>query len=211
MSILTLPEKQLAQEIIEAGYVRAADSFSSIAQQRVAIETSGITISTFTEEDFSVKETGSLTLITTEIIGDIQGKSFLLLTESECRAMFNTCLPPGEPSEERQLMEEAILKELDNIVSAAVITEASNILQVSIYGDVPQLVEGTAEEVQLTVLADFTNSAGSDICLFANTRFSFEQNTTLQPRFFWKFHQNFVDCIKNQANALEQHRQLPNS
>ncbi len=211
MSILTLPEKQLAQEIIEAGYVSAARSFSSVAQQQVTIETSGIKVAPFTEEDFSVKETGVLTLITTEIIGDIQGKSFLLLTESECKAMFDTCLPPGEPSEERRLMEEAILKELDNIISAAVITESSNVLQVSIYGDVPKLVEGTAEEVQLTVLNDFTDSSDSDICLFANTRFSFEQNTTLQPRFFWKFHQNFVDSIKEQANTLEQHRQLPNS
>jgi len=204
MTILTLSEKQLAQEIIEAGYENAAQSFSSVAQQQVVIETSGITISTFTEEDFSVKDAGKLTLITTEIIGDAQGKSFLLLTESECQAMFATCLPEGGSPEERQLMEEAILKELDNIISAAVITEFSNVLDVSIYGDVPNLTEGSAEEVQLSILSEFTDLADDDICLFANTRFSFEQNTTLQPRFFWKFHQNLVDRIKGQASVLGQ-------
>ncbi|WKN41384.1 chemotaxis protein CheC [Tunicatimonas pelagia] len=210
MSILTLPEKQLAQEIIEAGYVSAARSFSGVAQQQVMIETSGITISKFTEKYFSIKEKGNLTLITTKIIGDIQGESFLLLTESERQAMFNTCLPPGGSPEERHTMQEAILKELDNIISAAVITEASNVLQVNIYGDVPKLVEGTAEEIQLTVLSNFTDSVDSNIFLFANTRFSFEQNTALQPRFFWKFHQNFVDRIKEQVNTLHQYRRLPN-
>lgn len=204
MSILSSSEKQLAQQIIEAGYISAARSFSDVAQQQVSIKTAGVEIFASNCEKFSVETSGMVSLLTTEIIGDIQGKSYLLLTEAESKAIFDTCLSSGGSADERQVMEEAIIKELDNIISAAVITEFSNVLQISIYGGVPQLAIGTAEEVQLLVLDDFTDQNHDDIYLFANTRFVFEKNTTLQPRFFWKFHPNLVQSIKTQASAQYQ-------
>ncbi|MEM9829144.1 MAG: hypothetical protein AAF944_00820 [Bacteroidota bacterium] len=130
----------------------------------------------------------TLSSLTSGIIGDMQGKSYLLLTQADCEAIFETCLPSSGSANERRIMKEAIIKELDNTISAAVIAEFSNVLQINIYGDVPHLMAGTAKEVQLSILNDFTKQSRDDIYIFANTHFLFEKNTTLRPRFFWKSH-----------------------
>jgi len=195
MSILNTQEQQIAQEIIAAGYQNAAQSFSGIAQQQVSIRTSTLKV-TDEHQLLKLDKSGKLTLVTTRIMGETSGKSYFLLNEEECEAIFTTCLSPGNKDESRRMMEEAIIKEIDNIISAAVITEFSNRLQVSIFGDVPALYDGPDHSILKLIQADFTNTSGQDYYLFTNTYFVFENDTTLQPQFFWRLPLDFLLRIK---------------
>lgn len=195
MNILTSNEKQVAQEILEAGYSNAAQSFSGIAQRKVNIETSTLEITTDCSKKLSPTKEGELMLVTTEIIGDVNGKSYFLLNEEESQAIYRACLPPSNDAKEQKIMEEAIIKEIDNIISAAVITEFSNRLNMRIFGDVPVLTVGLASVIGQQISEEFSGEE-EGFYLFANTYFRFEDNTTLQPQFFWKLPWNFLQRIK---------------
>lgn len=199
MNVLTSTEQRVAQEMINAGYTNAAQSFSGIAQQQVTIQTSTLEIATESSDQLGLVKEGNLRLVTTEIMGELKGKSYLLLDESECEAIYQTCLPPGGSAESRKAMEEAVIKEIDNIISAAVITEFSNHLQVSIFGDVPYLFDGPAAEISRVIQTEFADTSDAGCYLFANTYFAFENNTRLQPQFFWKLPSDFLKRIKEYA------------
>ncbi|MEQ9438834.1 MAG: hypothetical protein RIG62_07280 [Cyclobacteriaceae bacterium] len=203
MNVLTPNEQLVAQQIIEAGYTNAAQSFSGIAQRQVTIKTSTLEIADEQSEHMLAKE-GTLRLVTTEVMGEARGKSYFLLDEGECEAIYQACLPPSDNDDSRKIMEEAIIKEIDNIISAAVITEFSNRLQVTIFGDVPQLFDGSPAEITERIQADFSDPQNQGFYLFTNTYFVFEDNTQLQPQFFWKLPSDFLQRIKNYAQIISE-------
>ncbi|WKN33667.1 hypothetical protein PZB74_10055 [Porifericola rhodea] len=198
MNILSPKEKELTLEIIDTGYKNAAKSFSVIIQQNIEIEISEIEV-TKSEPDYRhfIKSGEDITMLTTKIIGEVEGKSYLLLNEEEKSAIFSACLPPQKDEEARKTMEEAMLKEIDNIVSATVITQFSNALGFSIYGDVPHLFYMPAKEVATTIADELKQV--SDYFLTVNTRFMFENDTTLQPNFFWILSSQFLERIRERT------------
>jgi chemotaxis protein CheY-P-specific phosphatase CheC len=198
MNILSKKEKALARQIIDAGYQNAAKSFSLVTRQNIEIEIAEIEVTQSEPHYQSLLKSGEdITMLTTKIIGEVSGKSFLLLNEEERQAIYRACLGPQKDEAQRKVMEEAILKEIDNIISATVITQFSNALGFSIYGGVPELTHLKAEQIDTLIAQDL--SQASD-CLFTiNTRFRFENNTALQPHFFWILSSQFLERIKQQA------------
>ncbi|QSE97577.1 hypothetical protein [Fulvivirga lutea] len=198
MSYLSNTERNIAADLIAQGYQKAADSFSTMAKQKITINPTSIEIS---KDDLkvikSIKHDNELILITTSIIGELAGKSYLIFNEEECDAVYAACMPFNEDEYSRMMEGEAILKELDNILSAAVITEFSNYLDVMIFGDVPVLSRSNQAAVKNKVINDFSNdSSNSGYFMIANTQFVFENNTKLQPQFIWKMAEGFMDKVK---------------
>ena len=200
MNILSKKEKALAREIIDIGYQNAAKSFSLVTRQKIEIAISEIEV-TKAEPNYGrfLKQGQNITMLTTKIIGEVGGKSFLLLNEEERAAIYSACLSPQKDKDEtaRKTMEEAILKEIDNIVSATVITQFSNALGFSIYGDVPHLTTIPSKEIAAVIAKDLEKEP--DYFLTVNTRFFFENNTALQPYFFWILSSQFLERIREKA------------
>lgn len=198
MNILSKKEKALAREIVDAGYQNAAKSFSLVIQQNIEIAISEIEV-TKAEPSYSkfLKSGQNITMLTTKIIGEVSGKSFLLLNEEERAAIYSACLSPQKDEAVRKKMEEAILKEIDNIISATVITQFSNALGFSIYGDVPYLTTIPSNEIVAVIAKDFEKEP--DYFLTVNTRFFFENNMALQPYFFWILSSRFLERIREKA------------
>lgn len=73
-------------------------------------------------------------LITTDIIGEINGKSYLFLSDIDFK-LLTYHIPPSMGDD----IKTEFIKELDNILSAAVITKLSNQLALKMYGDIPKL------------------------------------------------------------------------
>ncbi|MTI40055.1 hypothetical protein [Fulvivirga lutimaris] len=198
MSYLTTVERNVAADLLTQGYIKAAKSFSLMAKQEITIKPTSIEIS---KDDLkvikSIKGDDELILITTSIIGELGGKSYLIFNEQESRAVHEACMPHTEDEYARTMESEAILKELDNILSAAVITEFSNYLDTMIFGDVPILSRSNQAAVKNKIINDF-NGDGSDSGYFmiANTEFEFQNNTHLKPQFIWKLAEDFMDKIK---------------
>lgn len=182
----------LLEEIINKGYNRAATSFASMIGHKVTIDNKRIDI--LKDKDSlsnTFKNRANIVLVITSIIGSLRGESYLLLTKEEedviCKMSRNAF--GGGTSIENSL----ILKEIDNILSAAVITEFSNSLNIKIYGDVPHLFE-------INNVSEFNKTVGEDkeddYYILANANFEFDGHLSICPVFVWRFEKKLVELIE---------------
>jgi len=142
------------------------------------IEASGVPSEGYEHHNKSAKH-----LITTEIIGEVTGKSYLFLSEEEFSQL--TASIPGGTS--GMGFKEEFLKELDNIISAAVITELANNLQKKMYGSVPVFVGKVNSKIEDAIYDDFNDG---DNTLFINSiSFTFKSNPAITPLFIWVVNQ----------------------
>ncbi len=125
------------------GLTRAASSFTKIINKSVHISANPPTL--LNDNRFDYKERGEefLYVITTQLIGSIHGKSFLILAQTGFNEIANTI---GE--KHNQEVKVGFLMEIDNIISAAVISDLSTELEKEVYGDVPKLFKVTANDLQ---------------------------------------------------------------
>lgn len=119
-------------------------------------------------------------LVTTEIFGEVTGKSYLFLSDDEFRLLTTNIPDSKDPTVNYK---EEFLKELDNIISAAVITELANKLQKKMYGNVPMLVGKVASKVGDRIYDDFADHTNK---VYVNSvSFLFENNPAISPLFIW--------------------------
>lgn len=207
MSVLSPMEKQIARELLYAGYKKAAESFSALTKQKITMKPARVEIS---QNEVAVvnnlKNSDGLVLITTTIIGELSGRSYLLVDRFEAAEIYKACMPYSENEESRTMEMEAILKELDNIISAAVITEFSNFLDVMVFGDVPVLNCVDQRQLKHALHNDF-KVGDQEYFIVADAVFVSENNARLRPQFIWKLTQGFVsrirDNISNQNKMLK--------
>ena len=130
-------------EFVRNGYEKSVAALAFMVKQHLNIENLEI-LSEHSESDLSMNGESQFNVLTTEIIGDTKGKSFLFLSEKDAAELFK--LTTGqEPNNEEFL--EAVLKETDNIVSAAFISVIADKYKLKIYGDVPHYFKWTQEEI----------------------------------------------------------------
>jgi len=138
------------------------------------IEANGIPTEGYERHNKSAKH-----LITTEIVGEVTGKSYLFLSEEEF-SQLTVNIPEGTSGTD---FKEEFLKELDNIISAAVITELANNLQKKMYGNVPVFVGKVNSKIEDAIYDDFSDG---DNKLFINSiSFTFKSNPAITPLFIW--------------------------
>ena len=142
-------ELKVATKLIFEGLSMAKSSMEMILQSPVSIEqieygTSDLDIDRFGGVDSEVH------VIKTALMGELKGTSHLIFSENEVNKLYQSCLPEKiakDDSKESMIMKLGFLTEIDNMVSAAVITEFSNFLGVEIYGNVPSLKVIKANEI----------------------------------------------------------------
>lgn len=178
----------MIEKIIKDGYEQAAASLSLLTGEPVAISGEDIKIYNNNAELKSMMPVGTDQIIVkTEIIGELGGASWLIFDQEESRKVVlkshNTF---GVSS---GLADSAILLEIDNILSAAVITQLSNVLNVRIYGDVPHIVP-----------ADFKNMfqcTNDEFCLFTTAHFTFLNDMEVKPKFIWRMDNRISELEKS--------------
>jgi len=159
-SLEQLTHDEIQYDIIQRGYVD--------------IDADGVPNEGYERHNKSAKH-----LITTDIMGEVTGKSYLFLSEEEFNQL--TANIPGGAS--GMSFKEEFLKELDNIISAAVITALANNLQKKMYGSVPVFVGKVNSKIEDAIYDDFNDG---DNKLFINSiSFSFKSNPTITPLFIW--------------------------
>lgn len=128
-------------------------------------------------EDLPFNE--NLTLLKTEIIGDIFGKSYWLIDEPASNYITNT-------DNNKQLdtnFSYEMLREVDNIISATLISQLSDNFSLKIYGDVPELVLPKLKPFKEIVNTDFQKS-NSSLFIYA-LEFQIKEFPTATCLFFW--------------------------
>ena len=173
------------------GFHRAAASFCHLINRPVKIF-NGQSLLIHQDVDFSYvsEEEGDLFILITDIIGDISGKSFLIFNEEESNEIFKVL----SSSMANDAFKKAFLMEIDNIISASVISELSNALEVEIYGDVPHLSVVHARDLQEFMSKEICKDTPSSF-IFCNTMFLFDNKEHVHPQFVWKLSDKVYDLI----------------
>ena len=198
MKVLTQKEEEVAKQIISAGLVKAAESLTFFMNET-------ITLKDFEEDklieqpplELGKKEEASILLLTTKVIGDIKGVCCLIFSEEEADHLRQAALPAEilESPEMMAEMSDGIMLEVDNIISASVITQFSNLLKVKIHGGVPDLKRVNYQEMESIIQDDINNEL-----YLISFKTSFESaKVAFNPEFVWLFDNAFIDSIKEYA------------
>jgi chemotaxis protein CheY-P-specific phosphatase CheC len=193
---------QTARNIISAGLVKAAESLSFFMNET-------ITLNEVDQDDqFSVyaieiekKNQSNIHLMITKVIGELNGVCCLIFSEEEADQLRNTALPPEvlNSPEIMAEMSDGIMLEVDNIISASVITQFSNMLKVKIYGGVPALRKVDSVELENYL----QNEINNELYLISfKTKFK-SSHVSFAPEFIWLFDNTFVESIKKFSATAE--------
>lgn len=201
METFNQKEMQAARNIISAGLVKAAESLSFFMNET-------ITLNEFDqEESLSVnaieiekKNQSNIHLMITKVIGELNGVCCLIFSEEEADQLRNTALPPEVLNSPEMMaeMSDGIMLEVDNIISASVITQFSNLLKVKIYGGVPALRKVDSTELEKYLQEEINNEL---YLVSFKTKFK-SSHVSFAPEFIWLFDNTFVESIKNYSATL---------
>ena len=196
MKNLTSQEIDVAKTIISAGLVKSAESLSFFMNET-------ITLKDFDAEkhldnpplELSKKDENNIHLLTTKVIGEMKGICCLIFSEEEADHLRKAALPQEilDSPEMMEEMSDGIMLEVDNIISASVITQFSNLLKVKIHGGVPSLKKVTSKEME-----EFISGEVDQELYLISFKTSFQSSkANFNPEFVWLFDNTFIDCIKN--------------
>lgn len=198
---LTSHEIDVAKKIISTGLVKSAESLSFFMNET-------ITLKDFDAEkqlhqpplELGKKNESNIHLLTTKVIGEMKGICCLIFSEEEANHLRSAALPPEILNSPEMMaeMSDGIMLEVDNIISASVITQFSNLLKVKIHGGVPDLKKVSFEEME-----DYISREVNNELYLISFKTSFESSKAqFNPEFVWLFDNTFIDNIKKYA-ALE--------
>lgn len=197
---LNIGELDLAKEIINIALAKAADSLSFfIKNKKILLKVCSVSFEKYTEaSNVCTKQAPSVIVLKTEIKGNLNGNCYLFFSEEEQEKITSIVSPGIEnlSSEAKTEMEKAILMEIDNIVTASVVTQFSNLLNLKIYGYIPLYHKLKADE-----LIDFIKNDNKDFKSILKIKTElYDSEFDINPEFVWFInHEIFVNCIKGMA------------
>lgn len=117
-------------------------------------------------------------MFSTALFGDMAGKSYLLLSEAEaafcCRALPDTAANAG--------MHLEFLKDIDNIMSATIVTQLSNHLRLNILGDIPIDCGTISQSLYSQITAEYGHRATLSLSV---AKFAFKKHPDIRPLMIW--------------------------
>jgi chemotaxis protein CheY-P-specific phosphatase CheC len=181
-------------EVMNKGFRRAANSFSQMINRPISIPNSGtVIIQGVRDFIYTPQDEGKVMVLTTGMIGEMRGKSFLILSEDEQKEICQAVSPSQTLSVEYQ---QALLLEIDNIVSASVISQLANDFNLQIYGDVPMLKLMESDDIKKYLCEGMENENSYSIIL-CKTTFLIGSQKHIHPQFIWKIGPEFFDLIEH--------------
>ena len=206
MKKLDTNELLFAESLVKKGLLKAAESLSFFMKEDLGINELNFRINENIEWPNKTGE--NIHLLTTEVMGELPGVCYLIFSEGEANKLRDIALSVEIRNNPELVaeMNDAIMLEVDNIISASVITEFSNILKRKIYGNVPNLE--LVNENRLKVLL---NEKMNEDMYSINFKAQFmSSNINFSPEFVWLFDHKFLDSIKSLASDLKENSLLLN-
>jgi len=180
--------ESLLNQVLNSGFAKSADSFSRLINRGIKITNSKSSLIRNNDTPNLSEAKGDLHVMITRIIGDVTGKSFLICNEEEYKEILGTLNMSVEGDE----LNSAFLVEIDNIVSAPVIAELSTMLNLEVYGDVPQMSKVHSSEINSFILGEVIKDDPCSIITHATFQFD---NKKIHPQFIWKLSSKILDLI----------------
>lgn len=187
-------ELDIATEIVNIGLSKAADSLSFFTKEKVLIRGGSIIFSSVDDGNLFEKEGDNFVALSTQLRGEMEGYCYLIFNETEVDKLAKISLPEsviGNP-EQYPEMRKAILLEADNIITAAVVTQFSNLLGKNMHGYVPFHHQGGKKEIEDYIKG---NTKENNFILHFKAHLVSDGNDIV-PEFIWSLDQTFVESIK---------------
>jgi len=174
----------MLRNAFEAGYLNAALSLSRLTGGGISFNNFRFSSQRLLDAHFDVSgrenRRGTDLMLTTEVFGDLSGKSYLLLSIDELEWL--TTKVPSHARQQENMTEE-YLKEVNNILSASVITWLSNHLERKVYGNIPEIGGKLTRRLEDVIYDDFRGFA--DEVYINSVSFSIENHPEVHPTFIW--------------------------
>lgn len=176
------------KNLIEKGLLRATDAFSNTIGEKVMLDQLLISGK---KPGIKAGEQNGLSqhyLLATEIIGDFRGTSYFLLSDKAAFEFLKNSISQHKSIAHREEFVIEYLKEIDNIISAAVITDLSDKTQAQMYGDIPQLSVINSDEFKKMIPEKISGDVklqGESI--WAHARLSLSDQRDHLAHFMWHF------------------------
>ena len=187
---MEIKEQEIANEIVNLGLKKAAESMAFFTKEKV--ELTGINVKreglSKIDEVFPCETNELKYVLTTEIMGDLQGICYLIFSEQEVQKILGVSLPKSilEDAEKLAVMSDAILLEMDNIIVASVVTQFSN-------SDVPRLSKADCHGFKDLMKSE--NAGREQFIYFKSAMHTKELD--ICPDFLWVLDENFMEGVKN--------------
>lgn len=202
MTNLKRPIQNVLRKIVHNGLENACLAFSSFIKRTVKINQENLVIlmGDFDIDSLINRTPGKQYVLSTNLIGELRGSSYLFFSDNEADEIFNYSPSKGVDKQQVDLFKEEFLKEIDNILSATVITAFSNCLDIQAYGGVPKIEYLNRKEIkerfdhQLSV-----NKDSKELFLVATSSFIIDGKSELQPYFIWRLEEKIID-LADQVN-----------
>ena len=195
MEVFNKIEMQMAESIINQGLSSAAETLSFFMKEPIVVEQIGVNnLGIADKTPLKLECTGKAYLLTTEVVGDLEGFCCLVFTEKEAEMLQKAALPPEVINDPVlfETMKDAILLEVDNIIAAAVITQFANLLKRKMHGSVPKL-----SSIDSSTFETFIQNRLNDQSHVINFKTNFlAKGKTFSPMFLWFMNKSFIDDIK---------------
>lgn len=194
MSEFTKEEIGAAKQIIASGLEKAAESLSFFMKETISLSESEFTISHENNIAFNLNAREELFVLTTEMKGEMKGVCYLVFNKEEKDEICKVALPADIYNNPDKLnaMQEPLLLEIDNIISASVVTQIANRLKRKVYGDVPRLNIMRTEDLKETIALEMKPNK---LILGFQTEFK-SSKSHFHPEFFWILEPDFIECVK---------------
>lgn len=188
--------KDIFNELVNIGYAHSADALSMILFEGVLMQQ--VDFSGDISKYRSSNPGKNFILLKTELMGDLSGISYLYMSEQQAKVVFDRCLPEwdGTNPEARKEMEKAILMEIDNMLAASVVTKLSNLLGVTLYGGVPEILVLNEEETDKLFKEKQAEFNGASCYSYFRPLTA----QSYQPGFVWFFGEDFVEKVDELVN-----------
>jgi len=197
MTGLTKNEQKTAEHIINCGLQEAAEALSFFIKQPVQVapvKWSDLQLS----DQLPLAEQDHNHLLTTNLVGDIEGLCCLIFSQDEARLLQQAALPAEVLTDAvmAKTMGEAILLEVDNIIAAAVITQLANLLQRKLHGAVPEL-----QVLSAVALDAFVQQHLEEQAHVFNFKANFKTaDGAFAPAFLWFVQEPILSAIRQLTN-----------
>jgi hypothetical protein len=182
----------------DSGYDNAASSFSLMAKGNFSIQDVQYSLHNFNGQitpELNLVREGPNLLVTTEVFGDATGKSYLFLSQHD----FDLLTQGINSGDNKKFdLKEEFIKELDNILSAAVITKLSNELKVKMYGDVPILAGRVEGSISQAIHRDFNLQA--EQVYICSTYFISGSHAKVSPLFIWIMDAKILNAMEAKSS-----------
>lgn len=190
--------KAFTAEIFKKGFEKSSNSFSNLSGEKVGIKKFEISLGKANELMEKVFKNKNPYVLITDIIGEAKGKSYLVLNHHDAEEISGMLIRKMKNIENNDFYKEAILKEVDNVLSASVITELSNALDLKIFGDVPKFIK--PEDANHEWLNSELELMDGMIAINSSANFFFETNLKICPHFIWILDSDFNKSINQKSS-----------